>query len=319
MWPRRLANRKLRRDNVLDVKLRSSATRRARLRLACTALAGALGTWFVLFLIWRAGNWALRALIYENDAYAVEHVEVQTDGILPVAWLSQWSGVKTGENLLALNLYRVQRDLELMPLVRRASVQRVPPNTLRVRIEERVPVAEVKLPQFRTDSGAPSWASYYLDETGAVIQWLEAWNAVLAGSLTNAPLPQLLGVSGAELRPGRTLTSVPALAALRLIAAFNDSPLCGLVELESVDVSGGSLLEVRTEEGARVTFGLERPQDQLHRWRLVHDYAQRQGKAIQSLDLSVTNNAPVVFADPDASPTSTPKAVKPSRNRKRHV
>jgi len=57
-------------------------------------------------------------------------VDVQTDGILPLEWLNRWTGVKASENLLASNLYRVQRDLELMPLVRHASVQRVPPNTL---------------------------------------------------------------------------------------------------------------------------------------------------------------------------------------------
>ncbi len=320
MWFRRsFQNRKLRRGNVLDVKLRSKETRRARLKLASTALAGALGTLVGLYVIWRAGDWTLRTLVYENSAYAIEHLDVQTDGILPLEWLHQWTGVKAGENLLALNLYRVQRDLELMPLVRHASVQRVPPNTLRVRVSERVPIAEVKLPQLRTDAGAPNWVSYYLDETGCVIHLTGAWNAVLAASLTNPPLPQLIGIVGAELRPGRPLASASALAALRLLAAFEDSPMFGLVELRSVDVSGTSVLEVTTEQGSQVTFGLERLEDQLHRWRSVHDHGQRQGKAIQSLDLSVTNNAPVVFLDAGAAPAPAPKTVQPSRSRTRPV
>lgn len=320
MWFRRpIQNRKLRRENVLDVKLRSTKTRRVRLKLASTALAGAVGTVIGLYVIWRAGEWMLRTLVYENRAYAIEHLDVQTDGILPLERLHQWTGVKTGENLLALNLYRVQRDLELMPLVRQASVQRVPPNTLRVRVSERVPIAEVKLPQLRADAGSPNWVSYYLDETGCVIHLTGAWNAVLAASLTNPPLPQLVGIEGTELRPGRLLASSPALAALRLLAAFEDSPMFGLVELQSVDVSGTSVLEVTTEQGSRVTFGLERLDDQLHRWRWVHDHGQRQGKAIQRLDLSVTNNAPVVFSDVGAAPVPPPKTVKSSRNRKRHV
>lgn len=318
MWFRRSPqNRKLRRENVLDVKLWSREVRRARLTLVSTALAGALGTVGALYVIWCAGDWALRTLVYENRAYAIEHLDVQTDGVLPIEWLSQWAGVKAGENLLALNLYRVQRDLELMPLVRQASVQRVPPNVLRVRVSERVPIAEVRLPHLRADAGGPNWASYYLDETGRVIHLTGAWNTALAASLTNPPLTQLVGIDGAELRPGRALTSTPALAALRLIAAFEHSPMSGLVELESVDVSGSSVLEVTTGQGSRITFGLERLEDQLHRWRSVHEHGQRQGKAIQSLDLSVTNNAPVVFSDLGTTPLPPPRNVKPSR--KRHV
>ena len=320
MWFRRsLQNRKLRRGNVLDVRLRSKEARRARFKLASTALVGALGTLIGLYVLWRAGDWILRRLVYENSAYAIEHLDVQTDGILPLEWLNRWTGVKAGENLLALNLYRVQRDLELMPLVRHASVQRVPPNTLRVRVSERVPIAEVKLPQLRADPGAPSWVSYYLDETGCVIHLTGAWDAALAASLTNHPLPQLIGIMGAELRPGRPLASAPALAALRLLAAFEDSPMFGLAELRSVDVSAPSVLEVTTEQGSQVTFGLERLEDQLHRWRLVHDYGLQQGKAIQRLDLSVTNNAPVLFLDAGEAPAMAPKTRKPSRNRKRHV
>jgi cell division septal protein FtsQ len=320
MWFRRSSqNRKLRRESVLEVKAASRETRRTRLRLASTAVASAVGTLAALYVIWRASDWALRALIYENAAYAIEHVEVQTDGILPLEWLRQWTGVQPGENLLALNLYRVQRDLELMPLVRQASVQRVPPNTLRVRVSERIPIAEVKLPQLRAEAGAPAWASYYLDEGGQVIHLTGAWQDTLTASLTNGPLPQLVGLEGAELRPGRLLTSAPALAALRLIAAFEDSPMSGLVELRNVDVSNPSILEVTTAQGNRIIFGLDRLEDQLHRWRLVHDHGVIQGKAIQSLDLSVTNNAPVVFSDAGAAPTSPPKSVKPSSSRKRHV
>ena len=313
MWFRRSRqNRKLRRGNVLDVKAASRETRRTRLRLATTAVAGAVATLTVLYVIWRLGDWTLRALVYENSAYAIEHLDVQTDGVLPPDKLREWAGVRKGENLLGLNLYRVQRDLELMPLVRQAAVQRVPPNTLRVRISERVPIAEVKLPRLRAEAGGPSWASYYLDTTGQVIHLTGQWRATLMASLTNGPLPQLVGLEGAELRPGRALTSPTALAALRLIAAFDDSPMFGLVELQSVDVSDRSTLDVTTVQGNRITFGLDRLEDQLHRWRLVHDYGLRQGKVIQSLNLSVTNNAPVVFSDAGATPP-------PPRNPQPHV
>ena len=51
--------------------------------------------------------------------------------------LRRWAGVKPGENLFALDLARVKRDLEMVPLIDSVSVERVLPRTLRIRVTER--------------------------------------------------------------------------------------------------------------------------------------------------------------------------------------
>jgi cell division septal protein FtsQ len=319
MWfKRKSGNRKLARENVLEVKLRTRESRRNRVRLMLTALALAAGTLLGLYLLWRAGDWTLRALVFENNAFALDQIEIRTDGQLPRELLLKWSGVKRGQNLLALDVQRVGRDLELVPLVRHVSVQREPPRGLRLEVSERVPLAEVKRPRLRPGEGTFDLVSYYFDETGYVIQLPEACAAV-AEALSSAGLPQLAGIDGRELLPGRTLTSPAVQAALRLIAAFDDSPMGGLAEIDSVNVAEPSVLEVTTRQGNKVVFGLDRPEDQLRRWRLVYDFGQKQGKAIRLLDLSVTNNSPVLFLEASAAPDPAPKTAKPSRNRKRHV
>jgi cell division protein FtsQ len=319
MWFRRKpGNRKLARDNVLEVKVRTSGLRRTRVRLALTALSIATGTVLGLYLIWQAGDWTLRALIFENPAFALEQIDLRTDGQLPRDLLLRWSGAKPGENVLALDVQRISRDLELVPLVRQASVQRVPPHGLRIEVSERIPLAEVKRPRPRLGDGGFDLVSYYFDDTGCVIQLPESCAAV-AETLSNSALPQLTGLDGRELRPGRTLTAPAVQAALALIAAFENSPMAGLVDLDTVNVSDPMALEVMTRQGSKVIFGLDRLDDQLRRWRLVHDHGQRQGKAIQMLDLSVTNNSPVLFLEASAVPEPAPKPAKPSRNRKRHV
>jgi cell division protein FtsQ len=319
MWFRRKpGNRKLARGNVLEVKLWTREVRRTRLRLAATALAIAAGTVLGLCLIWRAGDWTLRGLVFENAAFALEQIDLRTDGQLPRELLLKWSGVKKGENVLALDVQRVSRDLELVPLIRRASVQRVPPRGLRVEVAERVPLAEVKRPRLRPGDGAFDLVTYYFDETGYVIQLPEGC-ATVAEALRGAGLPQLTGLDGRELRPGRPLTSPVVQGALGLIAVFENSPMAGLVDLESVNVSDPAALEVITRQGSKILFSLDRLDEQFRRWRLVYDLGQRQGKAIQLLDLSVTNNSPVLFLEASAAPAPAPKAAKPSRNRKPHV
>ena len=43
-------------------------------------------------------------MVYENRAFAIEQIDVQTDGVISTDQLRRWAGVKAGENLLALDL-----------------------------------------------------------------------------------------------------------------------------------------------------------------------------------------------------------------------
>jgi len=316
MWLKRIRkNRRLDRGHVLDVKLRTREVRAARLRLATTAAGLALATVGGLYLLWRAGDWALDQFVFKNDAFAIRELDIRTDGSIPIDQLSRWAGVKPGDNLLALDLNRVKCDLELSPLIESVAVERVLPRALKISVVEREPIAQVKLLQFQP-GGIVRLISYWLDESGHVIQSMP----VRADAPAQCPdaLPVLAGVNAVELNPGRAVTAPKVSAALRLVAAFDKSPMAGLVDLKSVDVSGTEVLQLMTGQGTRVTFALDRLEEQLRYWRLVHDHGQKIGKLIRTLDLSVTNNAPVLWLEAGAAPPAS-KSRSPSPNRKKHV
>ncbi len=315
---RRGNNRRAPRQNVLDVRLRTRQVRAARWRLGLTAVTVALGALVVLYALWRAGEWGLNRFVFGNDAFAVRRLEITTDGRIPRSLLEQWSGVKPGVNLMALDLGGVERGLKLMPLVANAAVQRVPPDTLRIRIQERVPVAEVRLAQLRRGGGIEV-TRWYLDESGHVIPFSPEWPAGLLEVMGCEALPRLTGVDPSWIHPGRPVELPAVGSALRLLVAFQRSEMGSLLDLESVDVSRGDVLEATTRAGSRIVFGLGAPDEALRRWKLVHDHFARQGSVIQRLDLSVANNSPVVLYDPQSAPAEPPKSVKPSRNRKPHV
>src|SRR2546427_3062769 len=317
MWLKRAPkNRRLERGNVLDVKLRAKEVRAVRLKLATTALRVPLGTVTTLYLLWRGGVWALDQFVFENEAFAVRDLNIQTDGTIPIAQLRQWAGVKPGDNLLALDLARIKRDIELAPMIETAAVERVLPHTLRVRVTEREPIARIKLPQLQPRGGVVM-VSYYLDEGGHVIQPLPGQPGTAAHNADS--LPVLSGVNAAELRPGSAVGSPRVIAALRLIAAFESSPMSGLVEMKSVDVAGTEVLQVTTGQGGQITFALDRLEEQLRRWRAVYDFGQKNGRAIHMLDLSVANNSPVLWLDAGAGPSSLPKPNQSLPNGKKHV
>ena len=124
MWFRRgHKNRRLHRGHVLDVKLRSAQVRATRTRLAAITLGVTFGTVFGLYLLWRTGEWSLDKFVYDNSTFAIQSIEVQTDGVITPEQLRRWANVKPGANLIALDLASVKRNLQLVPAIETDSIR----------------------------------------------------------------------------------------------------------------------------------------------------------------------------------------------------
>jgi len=320
MWFRKKnRNRRLGREHVLDVKLRSSQVHWARARMAAVALGMVFGTILCLYLLWRGGESLLTYFVYQNKAFAIQEVEVQTDGVIAPETLRRWARVRSGDNLLALDLARVKRDLELVPLIKSVSVERILPHSLRIRVAEREPVALIAMPRVLPKGGVETIA-FQIDTEGFVLapQDLKAFEAVTNSPV--APLPIIFGVKAAELQTGRRMDDGQVQSALQLVAAFEHSPMAGLVELRRINVGAADTLLVTTEQGSEITFGGDDPARQLRRWREIFDQAQRTGHAIAGLDLAVANSIPVRWLEASAAPPVSAKPPKPTRtNRKKNV
>src|SRR5207244_41506 len=95
-------------------------------------------------LLWWSGNQAMNRFIYDNQAFAVQEIDIQTDGVISLEQLRRWAGVKRDQNLFKIDLARVRRDIELVPAVQSAAVERVLPHTLKIRVVEREPIAQIQ-------------------------------------------------------------------------------------------------------------------------------------------------------------------------------
>jgi hypothetical protein len=245
-------------------------------------------------------------------------LDIQTDGVISVEQLRRWAGVSTGQNLFALDLVRVKRNLELAPPIQSASVERILPRTLRIRIFERDPIAQISAAR-PVPEGGVGWDNFQLDSEGYVMTPLAPNQRSASAAQSADVLPVISGINAQALRPGRRLDSPQVQAALELIIAFEQSPMRGLADLKSIDVSSADALLVTTGQGSEITFGLTGIEHQIRRWRSVTDAAQKMGKAIASLDLAVTNNVPARWLEASALPPSTPKLPKQARTKKKHV
>jgi len=255
--------------------------------------------------------------VYENPAFAIQRVEVRTDGVIAPAVIRRWAMVRPGRNLLSLDLMRIKRDLEMYSPIASVSVERVLPGTLRIIVAERQPMAQAITLQPRRGGGFNALTNDF-DETGVVMQPLDAaWR--LTPAPTNALLPTLTGVPPKDLNPGHAAESPQVLAALRLLTALDRSPMAGIVELQSINVASPEILEATTSQGARITFSLDQFDVQLRRWREIYNYGQAGGKAIAWLDLSISNHLPVRWVAGNALPPLLNQFVKPNKLKRKNV
>ncbi|MGA4644547.1 cell division protein FtsQ/DivIB [Limisphaera sp. 4302-co] len=316
-WRRKPVNRRRGRERLLGVRMRAEAARAARVRLLSRwcGLVCALG--LVVYGGWWGSVWLRDRLLYENPHFRIRRVEVESDGVLSEGTLRRWAGVRPGMNLLAVDLAQVKRSLELVPYVARASVERVLPDTLRIQVWERRPIAVLQVP-VPLPAGGLDFVEYGVDEAGVVLPVLDprltdggtvAW---LHG------LPILRGVGYQELQPGRRLESARARAALAWLRAFARSPMAGLADVREVSVADGDVLEVVTAEGSRITFAPDGFERQLLRWREIYEVGLRQERWIETLDLAVGNNVPVQWR-PMETNTGTSRPGDRSGGARKHV
>ena len=319
MWfKRKTKNRRFERAHVLDVKLRSSQVRAARMRLGAVVFGVLFGTIFGLYLLWRVGGWALDKLVYQNKSFAIQRIDVRTDGVISTNQLRNWSGIKSGQNLLALDLVQVKRNLELESRIQSVSVERILPRTLCIRVTEREPIAQINLLRQRADGGV-EWAVFQLDADGFVMLPLDPRQRTVPLSQVNDLLPVISVLNTADVQLGSQIEAAQVRAALQLIQKFDYSPMAELVDLKRVDISSPEVLMVTTGQGSEITFGTQDLDRQLRRWQKIREEALKINKVIAALDLSVGHNIPIRLQEASALPPANPKNVKPQRTRKKNV
>ncbi|MBM3837489.1 MAG: FtsQ-type POTRA domain-containing protein [Verrucomicrobia bacterium] len=320
MWFKsKSANRRIERDHVLDVKMRARQIRAGRVRFITKLGAIVFGTALTLGLFWYGSDWALKEWLYKNPAFSIKRLDVATDGDLSTEQILAWAAVKPGDSLLAVDLLRIERDLQLQPVIQDASVVRVLPDTLKIRVTEREAIAQVTGFQAPSAGEPPKPTTFYVDPAGYVMFPLGSPAGLRANSSNPEALPMLTGVLGTELRPGKRAESQEIQAALRLITFFERSPMVGVVDLKTIDLSAPPVLQVTTRQGNEVLLAPEDLERQLRRWRVVHDFAAQETKQIALLDLSVSNNVPVRWHEAGTPSPPPAKPPKTQRSMKKHV
>lgn len=316
MWPfKRKKNRVFQRNDLLDLEAHIGPKKRQKVRAFCNALGVTIAVVMVGWSVWWGSEMMYSEWVLKNEALNLKRLEIRSNGLIPPAQLQRWARVREGENLMAIDLHQIKRSLELVPLIENAAIERQFPDTLRIHVTERRPIAQVRA--FQTGEGGFVPQLFYVDRFGFVLlplqEQVEAWRAL------GESIPFISGMNADLLRPGRQITTVELRAALELIERFNKTRMARVNALSNVDLSEKQALRVTAASGAEVVFALKDIPTQLARWRAVEAYGSLHHRELASLDLAITNYVPVRWVAPLDEKTTNKPAASSAAFRKRNV
>lgn len=278
-----------RRKFVLEVKTRRSTASRER-RAVVTR-------WVWLILFWGlfvsalavSTQTVLEKFFFNNSDYNLTHLDTDTKGCLTDEEVRRITGLRPGINLFRIDLRVAENFLQEVPEVVEAKLTRILPDTLRVELKVREPVAWIS-----TTDGEPGPPHQLVDASGHIY----TPHRVLSEQYL---LPVILGVRSRDLEAGDILHRQDLREALALLQCLRFSP-DPVMEIRSVDISKGYCLETIDADNTCVLFDIGNYPAQFERLRKLLDHCRESGRQLEMVNLIPKRNTPVRFVLAGAPP-----------------
>ncbi|MEM6886116.1 MAG: FtsQ-type POTRA domain-containing protein [Verrucomicrobiota bacterium] len=279
------SSRRKRNQKVLHVAVKQKRQSKKNEKMLWIGVGGVLAlavTGYFTHLI--VGELVQRAL-YDNPDFAIEKIEINNTGSLNRTEVLAWAGVEKGQNLIRVNLPDVQKRLQQIPYIAGVHVERSLPSTLRITINERLPVA--RLMPYSPKGNLLAQYNYYIDSGGYVIRPKEGERL--------KPLPVITGISIDEVRVGEFMENEEVLSALNLLRAASYYGLKSKLDLRQIEIQPRRMLVVRTRDRGLIRFRTDHLDQQIKRLQTIFNHSQRNHKYIRTVDLTPKRNVPVTY------------------------
>ena len=111
------------------------------------------------------------------------------------------------------------------------------------------------------------------------------------------PLPEVIGLTNAELEPGVRLDEPALVTALEILNAINaTSTLSTAIDIESIDLSQPLSIKMKTTRGLDITFRTDCVDQQLTRLVAIFErYGSDQQHTLKTVDLTPDQYDPITF------------------------
>lgn len=231
----------------------------------------------------------LDKVLYSNSRYALKKIEIDPPNHFTPYLIRQAANLELGQNLWTLNLPQIEHDLERLPYVSSATVTRHFPDKITILIHERVPV--VKIVGISPDLGTREL--FYLDRDGFVLK--------PRADETIASLPEIIGLTNADLEPGAKIEKSSLVHALEILDAIDHTELHTYTEshpsidIRTIDLSDPLFITMATTQDMTIIFRPDNTDEQLRRLLHIVEHPISQQRTIRTVDLTPNSNVPVTF------------------------
>ena len=134
----------LRKKNKLVVK--SKKKKDYKLLLLRRSISIILFVFLIVILIFTLKetiNWIEKKLFSDNPRFEIQNLIVTSSGDLSEEFIRQRLEISEGHNLFSKKISKISERLNGIPRIEKVLIERDLPNTLKIRIEERQPVARL--------------------------------------------------------------------------------------------------------------------------------------------------------------------------------
>jgi len=226
-------------------------------------------------------NLLLEQMLYTNPRYNLADIDIEPRGRFTEYIIRQAANLEKGQNLWTLNLPQITKQLETLPYVSSAKVERHFPDKLTIYIHERVPM--VKIVGLNSDLGTREL--FYLDHDRYVLKPREHETAPV--------LPEIIGLTNAELEPGLQLDQPSLTRALEILDAIDHSKLHTTIDIRTINLSDPLAITMVTTQDMSIRFQLDCIDEQLRRLKVIFDYADNLQRSVKTVDLTASRNVPI--------------------------
>ena len=234
-------------------------------------------------------HYTLRVLLdhslYHNPRYTLNEIDIEPKDKFSTRSIREAAGLEPGENLWTLNLAQIATDLEKTAL-----------RFERGRWSGNFPTRSSSA----SGNGCPSSRSSASTSTSARAKpstWTATCIVLKPRDNETAPdLPEIIGLTNAELEPGQRLEQPMLEHALEILDAIgHDSALRTSIDIRSIDLSQPLSITMTTTHDLAITFRPDYISQQLARLEAGIDYAESQQKTLHMIDLTPDRNVPLTF------------------------
>lgn len=284
---------------VMWCQTKKSSRRFVRVGIFLLVLLGAL---------W-GGQAVVQQVFLDSEEFALVRVDLwqweldEVPSLVDHSRLHKTTGLVPGVSIFAFHLGEIEDQLEALPEVKRAHATRRFPNVLRIRVEERVPLAWVDSPRQRIVAKDLK-RGMLVDAGGFCFAPSSAMKEAVAGLpvITTGERGEFDLISGqkAEGREFYRALELVKMSQRYLSDAGWSLPVVGLRNEFS--------LLAKTHTGTVVTFGLYEHERQLEDLLLILNHARQSSRGVASINLIPERNIPIVFASVGA-PVTEPASL----------